>query len=120
MAYLHCHNCGWSQDDFWDWKWTFKFWKFRPFGYNPISLIIEDFKYYTKPQFFKYNIYLGKGKGYKSTKIHSWQTLLFELKHHSKRLFRQKWWTYESWKYDKKRGKAFCPECGSNGYFDID
>ncbi len=18
MAYLHCHNCGWSQDDFWE------------------------------------------------------------------------------------------------------
>ena len=31
MAYLHCHNCGWSQDDFWD-----------PNGYHPFRQDIVD------------------------------------------------------------------------------
>jgi hypothetical protein len=26
MAFLHCHNCDWSQDDFWE-----------PNGYNPLA-----------------------------------------------------------------------------------
>lgn len=26
MAFLHCHNCDWSQDDFWE-----------PNGYNPLE-----------------------------------------------------------------------------------
>ena len=43
--YLHCHNCGWSQDDFWEWKidWKNIFkWQRRPFGYNPLSLFLQD------------------------------------------------------------------------------
>ena len=38
MAYLHCHACGWEQDDFWEWKW-WDGWQ-RPFGYNPLSLMM--------------------------------------------------------------------------------
>ena len=30
MAYLHCHNCGWSQDDFWEHN-----------GYNPFNILEE-------------------------------------------------------------------------------
>jgi hypothetical protein len=31
MAYLHCHKCGWSQDDFW-----------FPEGYNPFRKDLVD------------------------------------------------------------------------------
>lgn len=30
MSYLHCHNCGWSQDDFWSEE-----------GWNPFESIIS-------------------------------------------------------------------------------
>ena len=55
MAYLHCHSCEWGQDDFWRWKWTWRFWKFRPFGYNPISLMIEDIRGNLRPRYIKVN-----------------------------------------------------------------
>lgn len=32
MSYLHCHNCHWSQDDFWD-EW-----------YNPITFLEHAYK----------------------------------------------------------------------------
>jgi len=31
MAYLHCHHCHWSQDDFWD------------TGYNPITFMEHNY-----------------------------------------------------------------------------
>lgn len=110
MSYLHCHtpDCKWSQDDFWDWKFTFKFWKWksRPFGYNPLSLIIEDISEYSYPRF----ISDGKNKEF------SWFIMLSQIKRHAKRIFTQKWWTYNSFKKDVD---AKCPRCGKID-FDID
>ena len=110
MSYLHCHTkgCGWSQDDFWNWKFTLKFWKWnsRPFGYNPLSLIIEDVKMFSYPRFIKCE----------NKKQFSWFVMLSLIKRHIKRLFTQKWWTYESFKRDVK---AVCPKCGKK-CFDID
>jgi hypothetical protein len=117
MAYLHCHSCDWSQDDFWNWKWTLKFWESRPFGYNPLSLIIEDFKRNIKPYYINVDPWFLKETGIKSTPVHSWKMLLWNLKRHIKRLFTQRWWTYKSWLKDKDI--AYCPCCGKRD-FDID
>lgn len=40
MAYLHCHCCDWSQDDFWSLK------------YNPLTTLWEDIKWLCKPRWF--------------------------------------------------------------------
>lgn len=108
MSYLHCHTkgCGWSQDDFWNWKFTFKFWKPRAFGYNPISLIIDDIRIWIKPSYVKTD----------NGKIFSWMLMCKEIRRHSKRVFTQKWWTYKSFKKDVK---AVCPKCKKR-CFDID
>ena len=60
MAYLHCHTkgCGWSQDDFWDFKFKIRYvpyrkswWKFRlDIGYNPISNMLDNITWHWKPK----------------------------------------------------------------------
>ena len=123
MAYLHCHNCPWSQDDFWDfrieWKRFFK-WTSRPFGYNPFSLILEDIASYWRPRYIGMDSYWMKENGFKGTHIHSWQLMKWEIRRHFRRISTMKWWTYKSFKkaYDQK--KAVCPKCGSSEHFDID
>jgi hypothetical protein len=122
--YLHCHNCHWSQDDFWSWDWSgFKiFWKWsrRPFGYNPLSLILEDIAEYWIPRKITFDRWWADENGFKSHVIHSWRLMLWSMSKHFKRLFTQKWWTYKRWKkqYDSK--KAVCPNCGSGKHWDVD
>ena len=123
MAYLHCHNCGWEQDDFWNWKikWDKLLkWHSRPFGYNPLSLILEDFVTYRKPRRIKFDKYAAIDMGFKSNNIHSWSMLRYNSKRHFRRLFTQKWWTYESWVKDQNAGMAECPGCRSKEDCDID
>jgi hypothetical protein len=123
MAYLHCHECGWFQDDFWEWKikWKNIFkWQTRPFGYNPISLMLEDIAEYWKPRYIGMDSYWCKEHGLKGNKVHSWWLLRYELKRHIKRLFSMKYWTLNSYKKAKNKGIAVCPKCGSKNDFDID
>ena len=126
MSYLHCHTkkCYWSQDDFWSWHWSglLKFWKwkYRPFGYNPFSLILEDIASYWKPRYIEYDSQWAKEAGFKSSRVFSWHMLWRELIRDGRKLFTQKWWTEKAFKKDYKAGKAFCPDCGCSDQFDID
>jgi hypothetical protein len=124
MSYLHCHHCGWSQDDFWSWNWkgVFKFWKwsYRPFGYNPISCILEDIVQYWKPRWIKFDSYWAVENGFKSNNIFSWALLIFEIKRQVQKFFRQKYWTYGSWLKAKKEKRYCCPTCGCLDNWDID
>lgn len=117
MAYLHCHSCAWSQDDFWEWKWTWRLWQSRPFGYNPISLMIEDIHEYIRPRYVEWDSGFAKRNGWKSSRIHSWRVLAWSWKIHFKRFFTMKWWTWKDWQ--KHRKTAVCPHCGARN-FDID
>lgn len=133
MSYLHCHTkgCGWSQDDFWNWeiKWNKLFkWKSRPFGYNPLSFILEDIAEYLKPKLVGFDINFiceskinTKGKSPEGFYlIHSWDLLVFELKRNIRRFIKMKYWTYKSFKRAKDSGKYKCPKCGSKTQWDID
>lgn len=93
MAFLHCHKCGWSQDDFWSWS------------YNPARyFFIEMVPWLYRPRF----VYLDSwATGQK--KIHSWALLVSKLFHAIKKLFVQRWWTEHSWAMSKNRWR--CPEC---------
>lgn len=123
MAYLHCHSCDWSQDDFWDWEWSGlkRFWKWRsrPFGYNPFSLMLEDIAEYWKPRIMIFDRCFAQELGFKSCRIFSWRFMIWQLRLHFERIFTQKWWTHKSFRKDYDAGKAVCPGCGKVD-FDID
>lgn len=122
MAYLHCHtkNCGWSQDDFYSFK------------YNPFTKIIEDIKWLWKPRMVEWDSmfvktdaetlqkYTGVKVKFTNNKCFSWSWLWLEIVKDLKNGFIDtKWWTYKSWKKDMNNGKAKCPKCGKVN-FDID
>jgi len=113
MAFVYCKKCGWDQDDFWYFKIQLKKifkWSSRPFGYNPLSLVLEDIAIWGKPRYI--NLDVGR--------THSWKLLIFDVKRHLKLLFTQKWWTEHSFTKDYFRKKAKCPNCGSTDDFIID
>jgi hypothetical protein len=120
MAYLHCHNCGWSQDDFW-----YK-------GYNPITKIWRNIKWLWKPTkigfdkwFLKhsdgkkhnYIIPLWTREGKDWTYVFSWNWLLLELEKEIKCILNQRYWTYKA--FLRKKDAAMCPKCKSDN-LDID
>jgi len=58
MAYTHCRNCDFSQDDFWTLRFRpqWKFWRWRSvFGYNPITCFLEVINTYIKPRWIGTN-----------------------------------------------------------------
>ena len=99
--YVRCNNCGWSQDDFWYWNWTWKFWKFRAFGYNPLQNFIDEIRVWIKPRF----INIDHGKAF------SWKILLKECFNILKNAKNMKWKTWNQYRKDSDKN---CPKCGSN------
>jgi|GEM_PF-2423237 len=116
MAYLHCHSCNWSQDDFWD----FSFYKTKKgirWSYNPFSVFIDYIERNIKPRRIKFQDSVKEDYGWKRTDPHSWFLIYYEFKRMIRKFKHQKWWTYEDWKKDK--ATAVCPNCGDRN-FDID
>lgn len=124
MAYLHCHSCDWSQDDFWSWS------------YNPLTKIWSDVKWLARPRVMSLDDrivnditeYTGVrvrrscGKHPGQIKVFSWQWLIVEAVKDWKIFRAQSWWTWESWKsaWEKRTAdKPLCPSCGEQN-FDID
>lgn len=108
MAYVHCHNCDWSQDDFWSFK-----------GYNPIRFFWKNVLWgrsgYWKPRRIEYDSSVIKEYGWKRTDPHSWWLLARAIRRIFKDFLHQKWWTYASWKKTvEKNGNKWpvCPKCG--------
>ncbi len=118
MAYLHCHSCDWSQDDFWSKRYNpiTKFWSDVKWLWKPriIDLdhnIVDDLIKYTKvPILFK------KRDGWQY-KFFSWNWLVLEIVKEVKNFRTQKWWTWEA--FMKEKDTAVCPSCGAQD-FDID
>jgi hypothetical protein len=142
MAYLHCHACGWSQDDFWNWRynpltklWDCAKWLIRPRWMELDGWLIDDLVKYTgvaiyrrraafTPQRYNKDVawslkpvsaYEQSSKG--ATGVFSWQWLWLEVVKEWKLFVQQRWWTYASWK--KARKRATCPKCKQKK-FDID
>lgn len=114
MAYLHCHSCYWSQDDFYSrsynpltklWR-DFK-WLWKPYRFQIDSHCINDLTKYTHIPVYVWN---------KNT-VFSWNWLLLETVKDIKVALETKWWTWESWK--KVKDTAVCPKCGDKNW-DID
>lgn len=113
MAYLHCHNCDWSQDDFWSedgwspekgmdgyWEWAFR-----------------D-KVHMDPNFFEEEGLEDKMHEDEEGRWIKGQDLLaFELRRAANSVENMAVKTYEEWKQVKDT--FTCPKCGSKNW-DID
>lgn len=134
MAFLHCHNCGWSQDDFWSFKFgKWGYFTLIEFGniriswkYNPISCFLTHLfgKYgYLKPRRIKFDHNVMDESGWKRIDPHSWWLIWYEFKRMIVRFKKQTWWTYESFKKDRNKYSKYewppCPKCGKQE-LDID
>ena len=119
MAYLHCHSCDWSQDDFYTKR------------YNPLTKIWDDIKWLWKPKIISLQqdivddlvgythvpVLRWQDSDWSGYRFFSWNWLLLELVKDIRVAYRTKWWTWKSWK--KARDTAVCPKCGDRN-FDID
>ena len=105
MAYLHCHKCGWQQDDFYSQN-----------GYNPAKylegwnkqLLGDDIdkQFTTDAQCLRDNGPLTVR-----------EVLARQYEKFARRIREMKWITWEQW---KKETNKICPKCGSLDHFDID
>ena len=100
MAYIHCHKCGWSQDDFYDEK-----------GYNPFTFLNDNYK----EDLFSPDIDkpINMDDGVKKTKR---QMIAEELISFAERILGMKWITHQQFEDDPNK---VCPKCGS-AELDID
>ena len=96
MAYLHCHNCGWSQDYF-----------YSVDGYNPARCLkawMEDLCSDSIDQDCKSSV----GRGVDA--ITKRDVIVMAFEQYADRIRTMKWITEEQWKRDKDT--AVCPDCG--------
>jgi hypothetical protein len=101
MAYLHCHGCDWSQDDFWS-----------PDGYNPFRQDIID---YLKKCLFEDTIISDGGHG--DTNLSGREFVARELERKAAAIRHMHVMTDAEWQ--KVRATWHCPKCGSTAW-DID
>ena len=113
MAYLHCHNCDWSQDDFWSKD-----------GWNPEESLKSDWEYAFRDKIYmEHNFFEESGLEDKMHKdesgawIRGQDLLAWELRRKANHVENMAVRTYEEWKQIKNN--FVCPECGSKN-LDID
>lgn len=107
MAYLHCHNCYWSQDDFWSEK------------YNPITFLEENYKDDLLNKDLDEIITIEKTTNRDFVyfqKITRREFIAQMLEEHANIIRKMKYKTNNDFKQDKN---PTCPGCGKNK-FDID
>ncbi len=121
MAFVHCHECGWQQDDFWS----------KPGdGYNPLRPDLVDFRrdlieMAVKGEKFESGISLVREQNLpyekKDGKILVDPLDLLAHAFHSlgRRMEKMEWVTEQDFKEAREAGEAQCPECGSE-HLDID
>jgi hypothetical protein len=95
MAYIHCHDCDWEQDDFWSRR------------YNPVQTFfsyVKSFRLWI-PRTLEGDRPVFPTHSY----VFLWRQVLRML-----RKFRNmRWWTWKTYKRDREANIAFCPKCGA-------
>ena len=142
MARLHCHKCGWFQDDFWD------------KDYNPLSDFIKDGlvdallseKWLpVSPEWLRYadipfkDVRVSRAVRqreeteptvtnqpesalieYEEYEVEPKAYIACELRRRAKNIEKMRWRTQAEWKKDNDASKGQCPHCGSWKDWDID
>lgn len=107
MAYIHCHTCGWSQDDF-----------YSVDGYNPAKSL-KDWNEYlcgSRKEFldklFSDDAMFLKENGPLTTR----EVIAREYEKFAKRIRNMRWITWDQFKNDPHK---ICPACGVEN-LDVD
>ena len=110
MAYLHCHKCGWSQDDFYD------------TSYNPAKYLMDWNEYLFGNKHHKLDTPFTDDSEFikENGNITTREVLAREYEKFAKRIRNMMWVTQEDFNRDYKAGIAKCPKCGCSNEFDID
>ena len=123
MAYAHCHNCDWAQDDFWNFGKGSYWWIW---AYNPFSLLLHHVigwrHGYWRPRWIEWDIGYAREMGWSSPRRHSWRMIGPAFMQTLRSLRHQHWWTYASFKkaIDANDGHwPACPKCGEQK-LDVD
>lgn len=98
MAYIHCHTCSWSQDDF-----------YSPDGYNPIKSLSNWNDALFGPKLdkqFSTDIMFIRKHGAITTR----EVIALEYERYARNIRNMKWITWEDYKEDPNKK---CPRCGS-------
>ena len=132
MAYVHCHNCPWSQDDFWNKKYN----PVRYFLKTDIPTWIVPCHIQADPELVRPNFFtrsLGLTRVWEEPwgdpdtlvefqSVFTWLILARNFWRRITSLFTQVWWTKTSWaKAIQENGNKWpvCPSCGADA-LDID
>ncbi len=109
MAYLHCHDCDWGQDDFWEVG-----------GYNPVRwlLNVEADLLKDKMRFDFESIDISpEGHDDEGPWVSGKAYVAWELRRHARNIEKMAVRTTDEWKQVKNTFR--CPGCGSQN-LDID
>lgn len=104
MAYLHCHACGWSQDDFWEAD-----------GYNPLSMLKDNIKDLFRDKIEFDSNY--KDFGLPKQTMTGPEYVAWELERKAGNIREMVYRTFEE--YKTKNPERVCPKCGKKE-LDID
>lgn len=115
MAFLHCHNCGWSQDDFWSRNPT-AYHPFRPDIVEHLRLSLFQDKFYSDKVWFEeagIEFEEDDEGAYCPGQVY----VAWRLQQMSHSILGMEWRTETEWIAVKDR--AVCPSCGKRAW-DID
>lgn len=108
MAYLHCHNCDWEQDDFWSKT------------YNPIHCLLDDESDLLNKDLsgdMRMDRNFMKEHGFVGKFVTVREYILFRIEQIKKRIIGMKYRTMEE--YKKSNPERICPICKQQN-LDID
>jgi hypothetical protein len=106
--YLHCHNCDWSQDDFYH------------EDYNPTVYLEEWNKYLFGEGKHKLDKPFTDDAGFlrRNGNITMREVIAREYEKYAKSIRQMRWITFEDFENEKEVNKV-CPKCGKNN-LDLD
>jgi hypothetical protein len=123
MSYLHCHSCGWGQDDFWDFGFSrYGYFMIIPgvaWNYNPVSVFLSYvFSQTWYRHFFRYSLlwpnvivydqWFADERGWKSNRRFSWMLIGHHFVQMLLKFKNQAYWSEKS--FNKAKSKE-CPVC---------
>ncbi len=100
MAFVHCHNCDWEQDDFWSWE------------YNPLRSLVREILGNFRPRIID-----GDPPRYPA---HSWWLIVVASRIFFRRIADMQWPTYASWRRVINKGGGRWPDCPKCGEHSLD
>ena len=117
MAFVHCENCGWQQDDFWSAE------GWNPFYESQIENFRDILRKGLKGEKIELDAHFVENAGIEheivdgTARIDFKEMLIWELDMMKKEILNMTWFTEDDFRNDPN---PVCPQCGSSKDWDID